>query len=78
MTLALEGKLLFSKLDIKDRYWQMQVEKGEEWNFSYVLPPATSTDDFKIVVLSALQMGWSESCAFFLHSYRYFHRFYRP
>jgi hypothetical protein len=31
------GRILFSKLDIKDGYWQM-VEEEDEWNFAYVLP----------------------------------------
>ena len=37
---ATGGDLLFAKLDIKDGYWQLAVERGAEWNFAYVLPPA--------------------------------------
>ena len=29
--------ILFSKLDITDRYWKMTVQAGIEWNLSYVL-----------------------------------------
>ena len=62
-----DGIILFSKLDLKDGYWRMSVEEGEEWNFAYVLPPPPdATDhDVEIVVPSALQMGWSESPPFF-------------
>ena len=32
------GDIMFSKLDIKDGFWRMVCEEGEEWNFAYVLP----------------------------------------
>lgn len=58
------GHILFSKIDIKDGYWRMMVEKGQEKIFVYVLPgqPGKPT---RIVVRYALQMGWTESPAFF-------------
>ena len=61
------GAVVFAKLDIKDGFWRLSVEKGAEWNFAYVLPPAPGQreDDIELVVPSALQMGWSESPAFF-------------
>ena len=34
------GIIVFAKLDIKDGYWRMSVERGAKWNFAYVLPPA--------------------------------------
>ena len=62
---APKGKLLFSKLDIKDGYWRMNVEQGGEWNFAYVLPPYDESTDIELVIPCALQMGWCESPAFF-------------
>ena len=61
------GAVVFAKLDIKDGFWRLSVEKGTEWNFAYVLPPAPgqAADDVELVVPSALQMGWCESPAFF-------------
>ena len=32
------GDIVFAKLDIKDDYWRLLVERGAEWNFAY-LPP---------------------------------------
>ena len=51
------GNIMFSKLDIKDGFWRMVCEDGEEWNFAYVLPNHEG-DPVEIVVPSALQMGW--------------------
>ena len=31
--------ILFSKIDLKDGYWQMVVNQHDAWNFAYVLPP---------------------------------------
>ena len=39
MTKAPNGKLLFVKKDIKDGYWQVSVERREEWNFAYIFLP---------------------------------------
>ena len=33
-----DGRILFSKLDIKDGLWCMLCEEEQEWNFAYVLP----------------------------------------
>ena len=30
--------ILFTKLDVKDGYWQMVVDPDDEWNFAYILP----------------------------------------
>lgn len=59
------GPILFSKLDIKDGYWRMVVSAEDEWNFAYVLPKADPSEPTQLVIPSALQMGWSESPAFF-------------
>ena len=55
---------LFSKIDIKDGFWRMNVSEEDAWNFAYVLPTTTKNtpiDDVEIVVPTALQMGWTES-----------------
>jgi len=57
--------LLFTKIDLKDGYWRMVVDKREVWNFAYVLPPEKSDDEVMLVIPNPLQMGWSESPAFF-------------
>ena len=60
-----KGPILFAKFDIKDGYWRMSVPPADEWSFAYVLPKLDPTEPTQIVVPSALQMGWSESPAFF-------------
>ena len=59
----------FSKCDIKDGFWRMNVSLDDAWNFCYVIPSqqnkASSLDDTNIVVPHALQMGWAESPPFF-------------
>ena len=52
------------KLDIKDGFWRMVCEEGQEWNFAYVLPNDPG-EPVEIVVPSALQMGWALSPPFF-------------
>ena len=59
-----DGDIMFSKLDIKDGFWRMVCEKGQEWNFAYVLPSHPGHPP-EIVVPSALQMGWVLSPPFF-------------
>lgn len=61
---------LFSKLDIKDSFWWMQVGEEDNWIFSYILPPAepngdVSLENVEIVVPWALQIGWIEIQHFF-------------
>ena len=57
--------ILFSKIDLKDGYWHMVVNSHEAWNFAYVLPTVNPYYPPELVVPDALQMGWSESPAFF-------------
>ena len=57
--------LLFTKIDLKDGYWRMVVNEDNAWNFAYVLPKLKPTDKTQLVIPDALQMGWSESPAFF-------------
>ena len=59
-----QGNMMFSKLDIKDGYWRMMVEYGKHLNFAYVLPDVAGAR-IRIVIPSALQMGWAESPPFF-------------
>lgn len=57
--------LLFSKVDLKDGYWRMAVHPDDAWNFAYVLPASTPTSPPELIIPQAIQMGWSESPAFF-------------
>jgi hypothetical protein len=59
-TVPEEEHIHFSKMDLADGYWRMVVEPESQWNFAYVMPsdPGTPT---RLVVPSALQMGWNES-----------------
>ncbi len=50
------NKIFMAKWDIKDGFWRLKVQVGDEWNFAYVLPQA-SGEPVKIVVPSSLQMG---------------------
>ena len=57
--------LLFSKIDLKDGYWRMVVNKCNSWNFAYPLQPEHTHDESKLTIPNALQMGWLESLLFF-------------
>jgi len=56
--------ILSAKWDIKDGFWRMQCQEGEEWNFCYVLPQEPGKP-IKLVVPVSLQMGWVESPPYF-------------
>jgi hypothetical protein len=59
-----EEEIHFAKIDLADGYWRMIVKKSSRWNFAYVLPgPADAP--VRLVIPSALQMGWNESPAYF-------------
>jgi hypothetical protein len=53
-----------AKWDIKDGFWRLDGQDGEEWNFAYVLrqPPS---EPVQIVVPTSLQMGWVKSPPYF-------------
>jgi len=51
---------LFSKLDLKDGYWRMNVSPDDAFHFAYVLPRLNDTDPIQLVIPDSLQMGWSE------------------
>ena len=63
-TVPPEEHILFSKLDLADGFWRMIVEPDERWNFCYVMPTMPGTP-IQLVIPGALQMGWTESPAFF-------------
>ena len=65
MKMTRAGKwILFSKLDISDGFWRLVVRTEDSFNFAFVLPqlPGQPT---RIVVPSAVQMGWVESPSYF-------------
>jgi hypothetical protein len=57
-------KIFMAKWDVKDGFWRMMCEEGEEWNFDYVLPQRAG-EPIKLVVPTSLQMGWVESPPYF-------------
>ena len=59
-----EDMVSMTKLDLKDGFWRLDCEDGEEWNFAYVLPQPEG-EPVKLVVPISLQMGWIESPSFF-------------
>ena len=60
-----EDKIFMAKWDIKDGFWRLDCEQGEEWNFAYVLPSSVGTGDIRLVIPTSLQMGWIESPPYF-------------
>ena len=59
-----DAKIFMAKWDIKDGFWRMDCEKGEEYNFAYVLPQEEGMP-VTLVVPTSLQMGWVESPPYF-------------
>jgi hypothetical protein len=60
-----EGQeILLSKLDLSDGFWRIIVEELARWNFCYVMPDPPGAP-IRIVIPSALQMGWIESAQYF-------------
>ena len=57
--------LLFSKINLKDGYWRMVVDRRDSWNFAYILPLEHAIDEPKLIIPNALQIGWSEFPPFF-------------
>lgn len=56
--------ILMSKLDISDGFWRLIVRGEDCFNFAYVLPQREG-EPCRIVVPSAVQMGWVESPSLF-------------
>jgi len=59
-----DAKIFMAKWDIKDGFWRMDCEEGEEYNFAYVLPQEDGMP-ITLVVPTSLQMGWVESPPYF-------------
>ena len=59
-----DAKIFMAKWDIKDGFWQLDYQEGEEWTFAYVLPQEEGKPT-KLVVPTSLQMGWIESPPYF-------------
>jgi hypothetical protein len=59
-----DQEIRLSKVDLSDGFWRLIVEPEQKHNFCYVMPdpPGART---RIVVPSALQMGWAESPGYF-------------
>ena len=53
-----------AKWDIKDGFWRLDCNEGDEWNFAYVLPTPQGTPTM-LVIPTSLQMGWIESPPYF-------------
>jgi hypothetical protein len=60
-----DAKIFMAKYDIKDGFWRLDCQEGEEWNFSYVLPQEEGEPTRLVVVPTSLQMGWVESPPYF-------------
>jgi hypothetical protein len=59
-----DDKIFMAKWNIKDGFWRLDANKGDEWNFAYVLPQPPG-EPIKIVIPTSLQMGWVESPPYF-------------
>ena len=59
-----DAKIFSAKWDVKDGFWRLVCEEGEEWNFAYVLPQKEG-EPVKLVIPTSLQMGWIESPPYF-------------
>jgi hypothetical protein len=58
------AKIVLAKWNIKDGFWRMDCEEGEEYNFVYVLPQEEGMP-ITLVIPTSLQMGWDESPPYF-------------
>jgi hypothetical protein len=59
-----DAKVFMAKWDIKDGFWRIDCEVGEEYNFAYVLPQEAKKPT-TLVVPTSLQMGLVESPPYF-------------
>ena len=48
-----DAKIFMAKWDIKDRFWRLDCEEGQGWNFAYVLPQKKG-EPVKLVVPTSL------------------------
>jgi hypothetical protein len=56
-----DAKIFMAKFDIKDGFWRLDCQEGEEWNFAYILPQGEGEP----ILPTSLQMGWVESPPYF-------------
>jgi hypothetical protein len=61
-------EIRWSKIDLADGFWRMIVRAGQEYNFIYEMPPRPNDNERYFVIPSALQMGWSNSPAYFCNA----------
>ena len=59
-----DAKIFQAKWDIKDGFWRLDCQEGEEYNVCYVLPQKPGLP-IVLVVPTSLQMGWIESPPYF-------------
>jgi hypothetical protein len=59
-----DAKIFMAKFDIKDGFWRLDCQDGEQWNFAYVLPQKEG-EPVRLVIPTSLQMGWVESPPYF-------------
>jgi hypothetical protein len=59
-----DQEIRLSKVDLSDGFWRLLVEPDQKWNFCCVMPDPPGAR-VRIVIPSALQMGWAESPAYF-------------
>jgi hypothetical protein len=60
-----QWEVLWSKIDLSDGFWRMIIEAGQEPNFVYEMPAHPEREGKWFVVPSSLQMGWTNSPAYF-------------
>jgi hypothetical protein len=60
-----QWEVLWSKNDLSDGFWRMIIQSGQEPNFVYEMPHHQAYPEKWFVVPSALQMGWTNSPAYF-------------
>ena len=56
--------IFFRKIDIKERFWRLVCQSGEEWNLAYVFPDVVG-EPTRLVIPTSLQMVWVKSPAYF-------------
>ena len=60
-----EWEIDWQKIDLSDGFWRMIVESGQEFNFVFQMPQRPGDSEIFYVVPSSLQMGWTNSPAYF-------------
>jgi hypothetical protein len=60
-----QWEILWSKIDLSNGFWRMIVQAGQEPNFVYEMPNHQAHPGTWFVIPSSLQMGWTNSPAYF-------------